>query len=95
MANTYTRKEQLSNGVWVVPDGDKSWGGELNYNFYLLNGLLDRHTLTVKQNNNTLGTFDGTENVSVNVNIEYATADDIDALFPAQNQGNQGNGEGD
>lgn len=92
MANTYTRKEQLSNGVWVVPDGDKSWGGELNYNFYLLNGLLDRHTLTVKQNNNTLGTFDGTEDASVNVNIEYATADDIDALFPVQNQGN---GEGD
>lgn len=92
MANTYTRKEQLSNGVWVVPDGDKSWGGELNYNFYLLNGLLDRHTLTVKQNNNTLGTFDGTEDVSVNVSIEYATTDDIDALFPVQNQGN---GEGD
>ena len=46
MANTVTEKTQLSNGVWVVPDGDNNWGGELNDNFVLLNGLLDRKTLT-------------------------------------------------
>lgn len=90
MANTYTRKEQLSNGVWVVPDGDKSWGGELNYNFYLLNGLLDRHKITVKQNNRTIGEFNGTEDVSVNISdpeIEYASDSDIDALFPSEGNG--------
>lgn len=82
MDNDYVRKEQLSNGVWVVPNGDKSWGGELNYNFFLLNGLLDRHTLTIKQNDNTIGTYNGTADASVNITVEYASVADIDALFP-------------
>lgn len=82
MANTYTRKEQLSNGVWVVPDGDRSWGGELNYNFYLLNGLLDRYTLTITQNNVTKGTYNGTQDKTIEITTEFTNNDDIDALFP-------------
>lgn len=82
MANTYTQKEQLSNGVWVVPDGDKSWGGELNYNFYLLNGLLDRYTLTITQNNVTKGTYNGTQDKTIEITTEFTNNDDIDALFP-------------
>ena len=82
MANTYTQKEQLSNGVWVVPDGDRSWGGELNYNFYLLNGLLDRYTLTITQNNGTKGTYNGTQDKTIEITTEFTNNDDIDALFP-------------
>jgi len=82
MANTYTQKEQLSNGVWVVPDGDKSWGGELNYNFYLLNGLLDRYTLTITQNNVTKGTYNGTQDKTIEITTEFTNNNDIDALFP-------------
>lgn len=82
MANTYTQKEQLSNGVWVVPDGDRSWGGELNYNFYLLNGLLDRYTLTITQNNVTKGTYNGTQDKTIEITTEFTNNDDIDALFP-------------
>jgi len=82
MANTYAEKTRLSNGVWVIPDGDKSWGEELNHNFELLNGLLDRYTLTIKQDNVTKGTYNGTQDSSVNITTEFTTSEDIDALFP-------------
>ena len=81
MANTVTEKTQLSNGVWVVPDGDKNWGAELNDNFALLNGLLDRKTLTFTKNAQTVATFNGTQNVTVDIGTQFATNDDIDGLF--------------
>lgn len=81
MANTVTEKTQLSNGVWVVPDGDKNWGAELNDNFMLLNGLLDRKTLTFTKNAQTVATFNGTQNVTVDIGTQFATNDDIDGLF--------------
>lgn len=81
MANTVTKKTQLSNGVWVVPDGDNSWGGELNDNFVLLNGLLDRKTLTFTKNAQTVATFNGTQNVTVDIGTQFATNDDIDGIF--------------
>ena len=81
MANTVTEKTQLSNGVWVVPDGDNNWGGELNDNFVLLNGLLDRKTLTFTKNAQTVATFNGTQNVTVDIGTQFATNDDIDGLF--------------
>jgi hypothetical protein len=81
MANTVTEKTQLSNGVWVVPDGDKNWGSELNDNFMLLNGLLDRKTLTLTKNAQTVATFNGTQNVTVDIGTQFATNDDIDGLF--------------
>ena len=81
MANTVTEKTQLSNGVWVVPDGDKNWGAELNDNFMLLNGLLDRKTLTFTKNSQTVVTFNGTQNVTVDIGYQFATNDDIDGLF--------------
>lgn len=81
MANTVTEKTQLSNGVWVVPDGDNNWGGELNDNFVLLNGLLDRKTLTLTKNAQTVATFNGTQNVTVDIGTQFATNDDIDGLF--------------
>lgn len=81
MANTVTEKTQLSNGVWVVPDGDKNWGAELNDNFMLLNGLLDRKTLTLTKNAQTVASFNGTQNVTVDIGTQFATNDDIDGLF--------------
>lgn len=81
MANTVTKKTQLSHGVWVVPDGDNSWGGELNDNFVLLNGLLDRKTLTFTKNAQTVATFNGTQNVTVDIGTQFATNDDIDGIF--------------
>lgn len=81
MANTVTEKTQLSNGVWVVPDGDKNWGAELNDNFMLLNGLLDRKTLTLTKNAQTVATFNGSQNVTVDIGTQFATNDDIDGLF--------------
>lgn len=81
MANTVTEKTQLSNGVWVVPDGDNNWGGELNDNFVLLNGLLDRKTLKFTKNAQTVATFNGTQNVTVDIGTQFATNDDIDGLF--------------
>lgn len=81
MANTVTKKTQLSNGVWVVPDRDNNWGGELNDNFVLLNGLLDRKTLTFTKNAQTVATFNGTQNVTVDIGTQFATNDDIDGIF--------------
>lgn len=81
MANTVTEKTQLSNGVWVVPDGDKNWGAELNDNFALLNGLLDRKTLTFTKNAQTVATFNGSQNVTVDIGTQFATNDDIDGIF--------------
>lgn len=81
MANTVTEKTQLSNGVWVVPDGDNNWGGELNDNFVLLNGLLDRKALTLTKNAQTVATFNGTQNVTVDIGTQFATNDDIDGIF--------------
>lgn len=81
MTNTVTKKTQLSNGVWVVPDGDNNWGGELNDNFVLLNGLLDRKTLKFTKNAQTVATFNGTQNVTVDIGTQFATNDDIDGIF--------------
>ena len=80
--NNYTDKVQLSNGIWVVPDGNKSWGGELNYNFERLNDLLNTYTLTIKQNGVTVATFDRSADVTANIDTVYPTNDQIDILFP-------------
>ncbi len=57
--NPYTEKQQLSNGVYVMEDGHQHWGGEVNHNFELLNSALDTKTLTIKQGDETLGTYGG------------------------------------
>lgn len=57
--NKYNKTQQLSEGVYVLEDGNKSWGGEVNHNFELLNTVLAKKILTVKQGNKVLGTFDG------------------------------------
>ena len=56
--NPYTQKTQLSEGVYVIEDGNSSWGGEVNHNFELLNALLSKKTLTLTYDGVVLGTYD-------------------------------------
>ena len=56
--NPYTQKTQLSEGVYVIEDGNRSWGGEVNHNFELLNALLSKKTLTLTYDGVVLGTYD-------------------------------------
>ena len=56
--NPYTQKTQLSEGVYVIEDGNSSWGGEVNHNFELLNALLSKKTLTLTYGGVVLGTYD-------------------------------------
>jgi hypothetical protein len=56
--NPYTQKTQLSEGVYVIEDGNRSWGGEVNHNFELLNSLLSKKTLTLTYDGVVLGTYD-------------------------------------
>lgn len=81
MQNTVSEKTQLSNGVWVVPNGDNSWGGEINDNFVLLNGLLNRHTLSIHKNGDLLCEYNNTADVDIDVGQTFTTDADIDALF--------------
>ena len=67
MTNPYTQKQQLSKGVYVLEDGNRDWGGELNHNFELLNDALDVKTLTVKQGNTVLGTYNGKQNTEISI----------------------------
>jgi hypothetical protein len=67
MTNSYTQKQQLSKGVYVLEDGNRDWGGELNHNFELLNDALDVKTLTVKQGNTVLGTYNGKQNTEISI----------------------------
>lgn len=67
MTNPYTQKQQLSKGVYVLEDGNKDWGGELNHNFELLNDALDVKTLTVKQGNTVLGTYNGKLDTEISI----------------------------
>lgn len=81
MINNYTKKEQLSEGVYVLEDGNRSWGGEVNTNFELLNRALIKKTLTVKLNGSELGTYDTQLDSDIDINIQSITNNDIDSLF--------------
>lgn len=56
--NPYNKAQQLSEGVYVIEDGNRSWGGEVNHNFELLNALLSKKTLTLTYDGVVLGTYD-------------------------------------
>lgn len=56
--NPYIKTQQLSEGVYVIEDGNRSWGGEVNHNFELLNALLSKKTLTLTYDGVVLGTYD-------------------------------------
>ena len=56
--NPYIKTQQLSEGVYVIEDGNGSWGGEVNHNFELLNALLSKKTLTLTYGGVVLGTYD-------------------------------------
>lgn len=56
--NQYNKTQQLSEGVYVIEDGNRSWGGEVNHNFELLNSVLSKKTLTITYNGTVLGTYD-------------------------------------
>ncbi len=65
--NPYTRKQQLSEGVYVMEDGNRSWGGEVNHNFELLNTILAKKTLTLTQQGKVLGTFDARLDTTIDI----------------------------
>lgn len=56
--NPYIKTQRLSEGVYVIEDGNRSWGGEVNHNFELLNALLSKKTLTLTYDGVVLGTYD-------------------------------------
>jgi hypothetical protein len=58
LKNQYNKTQQLSEGVYVIEDGNRSWGGEVNHNFELLNALLSKKTLTLTYDGVVLGTYD-------------------------------------
>ena len=45
--NKYGSTSQISNGVYVVKDGDSKWGGVLNHNFEILSQLNKRAKLII------------------------------------------------
>ena len=50
--NKYGSTSQISNGVYVVKDGDSKWGGVLNHNFEILsqlNKMAHQYYLLMKQ----------------------------------------------
>lgn len=81
MKNKYSQKEQLSEGVYVFEDGNRSWGGEMNHNFELLNESLKTKTLTVKVNDEIVGEYNNTEDKEINIPLKEITLNDIDNLF--------------
>lgn len=81
MKNNYTQKQQLSEGVYVLEDGNKEWGGEVNHNFEILNSVASKKTLTVSMNGKKLGTFDCKLDSQIDIPIQTATDEDIDNIF--------------
>lgn len=79
--NEYTQKEQLSEGVYVFENGNRSWGGGVNHNFELLNEALKKKTLRVTSNGRELGTYDGKSDTEINIEIKSITNNDIDNMF--------------
>lgn len=67
LKNQYNKTQQLSEGVYVIEDGNSSWGGEVNHNFELLNSILAKKTLTITQGDEVLGTFDNSQDVEIEI----------------------------
>ena len=67
--NPYSKKQQLSEGVYVMEDGNHSWGGEVNHNFELLNAILARKTLTLTYNGHVLGTYDARLDSTIDIPV--------------------------
>lgn len=81
MKNQYDEKQQLSEGVYVVPDACRSWGYELNHNFELLNENLKKKKVTFTNENAEIGDYDGTENKTIDVTVNKITENDVDSMF--------------
>ena len=81
MQNPYTQKEQLSEGVYVLEDGNRSWGGELNHNFELLNKSLVKKDLTISLNGSEIGSYNTENETDIDIKIDKITNNDIDSLF--------------
>lgn len=67
--NPYSKKQQLSEGVYVMEDGNRSWGGEVNHNFELLNSILARKTLTLTYDGHVLGTYDARLDSTIDIPV--------------------------
>lgn len=67
--NPYSKKQQLSEGVYVMEDGNRSWGGEVNHNFELLNSILAKKTLTLTYDGHVLGTYDARLDSTIDIPV--------------------------
>jgi len=74
--NVYDHKQQLPHGIWVFNKGNKEWSDEMNRNMEVLDGLLDRKTLTVKDSeDNTLVEFNGNTDKVLTLPANQATVE--------------------
>lgn len=85
--NQYNKTQQLSEGVYVIEDGNSSWGGEVNHNFELLNSVLSKKTLTITQGDEVLGTYNAREESTIdipkseNFNLTIKSGDSVIGSF--------------
>ena len=87
LKNQYNKTQQLSEGVYVIEDGNTSWGGEVNHNFELLNSVLSKKTLTITQDDEVLGTYNAREDSTIdipkseNFNLTIKSGDSVIGSF--------------
>ena len=87
LKNQYNKTQQLSEGVYVIEDGNSSWGGEVNHNFELLNSILAKKTLTITQGDEVLGTYNAKEESTIdipkseNFNLTIKSGDSVIGSF--------------
>lgn len=85
--NPYNKTQQLSEGVYVIEDGNGSWGGEVNHNFELLNSILAKKTLTITQGDEVLGSYNAKEDSTIdipkseNFNLTIKSGDSVIGTF--------------
>lgn len=85
--NQYNKTQQLSEGVYVIEDGNSSWGGEVNHNFELLNSILAKKTLTITQGDEVLGSYNAKEDSTIdipkseNFNLTIKSGDSVIGSF--------------
>jgi hypothetical protein len=85
--NQYNKTQQLSEGVYVIEDGNGSWGGEVNHNFELLNSILAKKTLTITQGDEVLGSYNAKEDSTINIpksenfNLTFKSGDSVIGSF--------------
>ena len=85
--NSYNKTQQLSEGVYVIEDGNSSWGGEVNHNFELLNSILAKKTLTITQGDEVLGSYNAKEDSTIdipkseNFNLTFKSGESVIGSF--------------